>query len=233
MKIAPIFFSIMILCKLNVSAQNDFSTQGQMGNASFGIYGGVNFQNINGKAANGSKLSNSLVTKFHLGINEDFPIAPDFYFQAGIQFMGKGTEGNVQYIENGVTYTITRNLNLNYLEIPLNLIYKPLLGSGNLILGFGPYIGYAINGRASFAGNNAPSDAAVKFVGTAPTTDNNNLTYFKRLDVGANFMVGYQFQNRIFLVLNSQLGLVPINAQTGTDLINKNTGFGLSLGYRF
>ncbi|MDZ4667130.1 MAG: porin family protein [bacterium] len=233
MKNGSIFASIILFCSLNIVAQNEVKTQNQMGIASFGIYGGINFQNINGQAANSTKLTNSLVTKFHIGINEEFPIAPDFFFQAGIQYIGKGASGNVQYIENGTPYTINRNINLNYVEIPLNLIYKPLLGSGNLILGFGPYIGYAINGKATFSGNNAPTNSDIKFIETAPTSDNNNLIYYKRLDVGANFMVGYQFQKGLFLVLNSQLGLVPINAKTSTNLVNKNTGFGLSLGYRF
>lgn len=104
---------------------------------------------------------------------------------------------------------------------------------GHLILGFGPYFGYAATGRADFSGNIAPEDSDLQFTDSAPDNDTNNLIYFKRLDIGANFMVGYQFLNGVNLVLNSQLGLIPINSKTNTDLVNKNTGFGLSLGYRF
>lgn len=226
MKNNSIFTFLLLLASANVFAQ------AEMGRPSIGIYGGVNFQNINGTAANGNQLTNSLVTKFHIGINGEIPIAPDFFFQPGIQYIGKGGEGEVQYTDNAGTRTITRNLGLNYLEIPLNLMYKPLVGAGNFILGFGPYFGYALNGKASFTGNGAPAERDVEFVSDAPATDANNLVYFKRMDIGANFIVGYQLQNGLYLVLNSQLGLVPINAKTATDLNNKNTGFGLSLGYR-
>ncbi len=217
---------------MHTKAQDVIKQQPEIGKASFGIYGGINFQNINGKDAGGDKLSNSLVTKFHIGVNEEVPIAPEFYFQIGIQFMGKGSKGNVQYMDDAGSHTITRRVNLNYLEMPLNLVYKPIVGTGHLILAFGPYFGYAATGRTEFTGDFAPEDTDVQFIKTAPETDKNNLKYYKRLDIGANFFVGYQFQNGINLVLNSQLGLVPINSKTDSKLVNKNTGFGLSLGWR-
>lgn len=221
-------FILVLLCGTTQS----FAQLPVMGRPSIGIFGGVNFQNINGTAANGNKLTNDLVTKFHAGINGEIPIAPDFFFQLGLQYIGKGSEGQVIYTDNNGTHAITRNLGLNYLEIPLSLVYKPMVGAGKFILGFGPYFSYALNGKASFSGNNAPADREVEFMNDAPTADANNLVYFKRMDIGANFMVGYELQNGIYLVLNSQLGLVPINAKTTNDLSNKNTGFGLSLGYR-
>jgi hypothetical protein len=46
-------------------------------------------------------------------------------------------------------------------------------------------------------------------------------------------MVGYQLANGLNLILSSQLGLVNVNSKTSSSLINKNTGFGLNLGYRF
>lgn len=232
MKKNLIIVSVLTFFTLNASAQGGLTPQPEMGKASFGIYGGINFQNINGKDAAGDKLTNSLVTKFHIGVNEELPIAPEFFFQVGIQFMGKGTKGNVQYIDDAGSHNITRKLNLNYLEMPLNLVYKPLLGAGHLILGFGPYFGYAATGRVEFTGEFSPEDSDLQFIKTAPVTDRNNLIYYKRLDIGANFMVGYQFQNGINLVLNSQLGLVPINSKTDSKLVNKNTGYGLSLGWR-
>ena len=92
-----------------------------MGKPSFGIYGGINFQNINGKDASGTKLENSLVTKFHVGVNEDIPIAPEFYFQVGLQFIGKGAKGPIPYTYNDLTgshtVTVTREININYLKL--------------------------------------------------------------------------------------------------------------------
>jgi hypothetical protein len=42
-------------------------------------------------------------------------------------------------------------LQLNYLEIPVNLVYKPVLGAGRLLLGFGPYVGFGLGGKLKVA----------------------------------------------------------------------------------
>lgn len=199
----------------------------------FGIYGGINFQNINGTNTNGNALSNSLVPRFTLGINEEIYVAPEFYVQIGLQYITKGTTGNVDYKDLLITRSVTRELNLKYFEMPINLLYKPLVGKGKLILGFGPYIGYCIGGTAVFSGNSATEDTDLKIQEDVPNNENNNLIYFKTMDIGANFLVGYQLANGINLTLNSQLGLVNINSNSSSSLANKNIGFGLILGYRF
>jgi len=56
---------------------------------------------------------------------------------------------------------------------------------------------------------------------------------FKRLDGGANFLAGYEFANKLSFQLNAQLGLLNIAPDGANDNKVKNTGFGLSLGYRF
>ncbi|MES2654580.1 MAG: porin family protein [Bacteroidota bacterium] len=218
----------LLAFNLNTSAQNN-----TLGSMSFGIYGGINFQNINGNDGGGSALSNSLVTRFNIGINEEIPIATDFYIQPGLQFISKGTEGNVNYTDNSGTRSLTRNLSIFYIELPVNLVYKPLLGTDHLVLAFGPYVGYAVAGNAKFTGTNAPANTDLQFVTDAPNSDANNLIYYKRWDVGANFCVGYEFSNGINMMLTSQLGLININANSSSKLSEKNTGFGLSVGYRF
>jgi opacity protein-like surface antigen len=222
---------LMVLIGTNVQAQDQ--TPGVMGSPSFGIYGGVNFQNINGKDAGGKDLKNSLVTKYHFGINYEIPLAPDFYFAPGLQITAKGTEGPVTYTDNTSTRTINRELSLTYLEVPLNLVFKPLVGNGHFILGFGPYLGYALAGKAKFDGDGAPGETDLVFGKTANANDVNNLVYFKKMDIGANAFFGYQFMSGLNFIFNAQLGLVNINSDTNTDLANKNTGFGISAGYRF
>ncbi len=65
--------------------------QAQIG---FGLLGGVNFQNINGKDNSGNKLQNGLLTGFHAGINLNIPVAPEFYFQPGLLFSVKGAKND-------------------------------------------------------------------------------------------------------------------------------------------
>ncbi len=68
-------------------------------------------------------------------------------------------------------------------------------------------------------------------------SDPDNVVYLRPLDAGANFLVGYEFGNRISFQLNAQLGLTKINSEyegaSNDKTSAKNTGFGFSLGFRF
>ena len=51
------------------------------------------------------------------------------------------------------------------------------------------------------------------------------------MDIDANFLLGFEHNSGFNLILNSQLGME--NSNTNSKLANKNTGFSLTLGYRF
>lgn len=173
---------------------------------SFGIRAGVNFQNLNGKEADGDKLDNKLKTGVNVGVTADIPVvSPDYFVQTGVLFSTKGAK-----IEGPGDFKVK----LSYLEIPLTFLYKPVLGEGRLLLGVGPYLGYALGGKVG--------DVDLDF-------DND----FKRFDAGGNLLFGYQFTNKISAQLNAQLGLVNIGQNDAGDATVKNTGFGVSLGYHF
>jgi len=166
----------------------------------FGVRAGINFQNINGKDYNGDKLTNSLIVGFNIGANVEIPIAQDFFLQPGLLFTTKGAKINDESPDT--------KINIGYIELPINFLYKPLLGNGHFMLGFGPYVAYGVTGDAS---------------------------EFKALDAGANILAGYEFASKLSFQLNAQLGLVKINSvsASGDMTSEKNTGFGFSLGYRF
>jgi len=194
-----------------------FSVQAQDSGASFGILGGVNLYNLTGEDDNGDKLENKLSPGFHLGVNVMIPVATDFYFHPGLLFSGKGaknTEGSTD-----------ATLKLSYLELPLNFLYRGQLGEGYVLVGFGPYLGYGIGGKVK--GDGAEID--VKFKEPEAGT---MAVFLKPLDAGANIFVGFELSNNLFFQLNSQLGLLNIS-QEDDDSVLKNTGFGLSVGYRF
>ena len=165
---------------------------------SFAILGGVNLQNLNMKNYYGDKITNDMIIGYHLGVNAQIPIVPQFYFQPGLLFSTKGAK-----------YSDGSTAKLSYIELPLNAVYKALVGNGYFMLGFGPYVGYAI----STSGGD-----------------------FKAFDAGGNIFAGYELAGGLFFQLNTQLGM--LNIYDGSDISEdkssvKNTGFGLSLGYRF
>lgn len=185
---------------------------------SVGILGGINFQNLNGKLSSGDKLENDMLLGFHGGVNVQIPIAPEFYFQPGLMFSKKGAKN---------TYTImgaefTNQIKINYVEMPLNLVYKGAIGNGFVMLGFGPYLAYGISGKQIFEGKSITFERGVDF---------------NAFDAGANIFAGYEMSSGLFLQLDTQFGMLNIYPENKNSLNDqstaKNTGFGLSLGYRF
>ena len=208
MKAKTLFYSVIagLLLTVPALAQSDIT---------FGIRAGVNFQNLNGKDMDGDKLENDLKTGFNAGINAEIPVGIDFYLQPGLLFSTKGAKYDFQGTET------TRNI--SYLELPINFLYKPELGEGHLLLGFGPYAAFALGGKIKGAGN----DIDMEF--------GNEIGETKPFDAGANLLAGYEFSNNLSFQLNAGLGLINMYNRLDGDSESsvKNTGFGVSLGYRF
>ena len=85
-----------------------FSQSSEVSRTSFAILGGVNMQNLNGKNESGNNLKNDMIVGYHVGVNVQFPIAPQFYFQPGLMFSTKGAKN--EYSILGVTSTSTYKL---------------------------------------------------------------------------------------------------------------------------
>ena len=188
---------ISIALILILSAPLAIAQSTDKGKTSFAILGGINFQNLNGKDIAGNKLENDMILGYHAGVNIQIPIAPEFYFQPRLLFSTKGAKNST------ITYK------LSYIELPLNFVYKGLLGNGYVMVGFGPYVGYAITTKGGDFGGD-----------------------FKAFDAGGNVFAGYEMAGGIFCQLNTQFGMLNIKNSSDKSSV-KNTGFGLSIGYRF
>ena len=230
MKTKISLIAVMVLGTIFSRAQENKSGAG---GTSFGLRAGVNFQNINGKDENDEKLKNDILTGFNIGVNAEIPIGIDFYFQPGLLYTIKGAKSEEVIFGQSLNTT----LKISYLELPLNFLYKPLLGTGHLILGIGPYVAFGVGGKATYEGGGSSVSKKVKFQKTVMISDPDDVVYIRPTDAGANMLVGYEFANKVSFQLNTQLGLTKINPEyegsSNDNASAKNTGFGFSLGYRF
>jgi hypothetical protein len=221
-----IFYFILVLLLSPLLAIAQSANQSK---TSFALLGGINFQNLNGKDINGDKLENDLMVGYHAGINIQIPIAPEFFFQPGLLFTTKGAK----HTEGSVTTTYK----LSNIELPLNVVYKALLGNGYFMLGAGPYIGFGIGGKVLTKGGSVSLKTDIEYKNVVETNDPFLVTYFKAFDAGGNIFAGYELANGVFFHLNTQLGMLKINPEDrrfpNDKSSVKNTGFGFSVGYRF
>lgn len=198
----------------------------------FRIRAGVNFQKLYGEEFSGDKSKNDFKVGFHAGVDADLYIAESFYLQPGLLYTTKGAQKQ----DNDTKVKV----NISYIELPVNLLFKHETGNGKLLLGAGPYIAYGITGKstAKTGSNSLSTDAKFKNTISAADYLNGNFYFVRPLDFGANILAGYEFSSGISFQLNGQLGLAKINPKIeGVTSVNKtdlkNIGFGASLGYRF
>ena len=225
MKTLLICFALIIGFSLPVAV----GQTSQKGKISFGILGGINFQNLNGKDVSGNKLENNLIIGYNVGLNIQMPVANQIYFQPGLIFSTKGAKS--------IDGALTRTYNISYFELPLNMVYRGLLGNGYVLLGFGPYMAYAVGGKVTTENGDYTDKSDIEFQNTVELTDPLTTTYLKAFDAGGNIFAGYEMAGGLFFQLNAQLGMLKINPENKWISDDKSsvkiTGFSLSVGYRF
>jgi hypothetical protein len=141
----------------------------------FGLRGGVNFQTINGKDFSGNDLDNGITTGINIGVNAEIPVGTGSYFQPGLLFSMKGAEQK----------NTDNKTKISYIEIPLNFVYKPVLGTGNMLLGFGPYVAFGVGGKVDANGVETDIDFVSDYEASNPSPQ------LKRFDAGGNLLAGY------------------------------------------
>lgn len=185
----------------------------------FGITAGPSFSSYTSKAG-GDKETSKLITGLRAGVGVDLPLADEFYIQPSLLYVGKG--GTVE----GTVLNVDYKTRIHYLELPINFMYKPEVGNGNLFIGLGPYFAYGLGGK--FEAANAQGDKV-----SSDIEWGNDDGQMKRLDAGANFQVGYEFPMGFNIGLHTDLGLTNNRGNGDSDNSSRNTSFGVSVGYKF
>lgn len=156
---------------------------------------------------------------------------------------GYGTHS--YYQPNDFSYKQDYELKLNYLVVPVNLLYSQRPnGRGGQVFA-GPYVGFLLGGtyqsttgsaRGSSVSGGATASGDVK---TGDTYANSNTYYIRQLDAGAQVGVGYGF-DALQVQASFSLGLRNIGADYAPNAGNpyeapviRNRGFQLSAAYLF
>ena len=103
-----------------------------------------------------------------------------------------------------------------------------------------PTLAYAIGGKVINEGGNSKLETKITFQNVVELGDGLLTPYYKRFDAGGNIFVGFEMASGLFIQLEAQMGMLKINPEDNRaepiysdKSSEKNTGFGLSVGYRF
>lgn len=171
----------------------------------FGVRGGI--QSASQGFSGVSGLSAKSIIGFQVGGILDVPLGINTSLRPQLLYSGKGS-------------TLTLNnvaISINYIELPIDVLYKIPAASGNAWLGGGAYLGYALNGKVGNADAVIGNDAKSTFTST---------------DFGLRFASWYDLTSGLTLNVFYNLGLSNINPTKGTnEPVIKNQTFGIGVGY--
>ena len=173
-----------------------------------GVMGGLNEEDQKINVTEGSIYGNGKFKSYHAGAIGDMKIGGNFYLQPQVLFSRKGAT-----YTNVVSEKDTK-IRINYVQLPVNVVYKLNLPFGKLFAGAGGSFSYAIGGRMSEAGVNTKLFKSGDW---------------KREDVSLTFTGGIEFNNGLFISSNSQKGLMNINKVNGVTA--KSRSVSVSVGY--
>jgi Outer membrane protein beta-barrel domain len=180
----------------------------------FGVKGGLNLANISISPSQTGVEPKSIIS-FHAGIVLDAPLSESISIQPNLLFSQKGYKASFAIS----TTSIEGKATINYLEIPINVVYH---ATEALSIGAGPYLGYALSGTST-------TTTTTNGQSKTDTKDADFDKDIKRLDFGLNVTAGYEVIEGLIVSANYSLGLANINADTSTTSTIKNGVIGFSV----
>jgi hypothetical protein len=187
----------------------------------FGVSAGVSLANTHIKA-NGISVSGDNKIGLTAGVVADVPFAQNFSFQPALNYVQKGSKVKMSDIN------YESKLTLHYIEIPLNVLFKPEMQKAQFFVGAGPSIAFAMSGKEKEEDNGSTTTYKYKF-GNNPDEDD-----LKALDFGANFIAGIETKMGFLVAINYNLGLSNLApGSSSEDGTIKNRYFGFKIGYMF
>lgn len=212
MKTKLLFLSLLLIAGYTTSAQ-----------VSLGVQGGVVLSNASGDQSEftlDSKPQSKL--SWQAGLMADVPFGEGgFRLLPELKFVNKGFKASEDIAGLG---SVSGNVGLSYIELPVNLGYALDLGGAKLLVGAGPYLGFGIGGKAKY-------DVTIVGGGTQSVEEDvefgSGEDQLKAFDYGANFMAGVLFGNGFMVKANYSLGLANLSNAPESSFKNNYLGFSL------
>jgi hypothetical protein len=156
----------------------------------FGVKGGMNLSHLTIDGAN----DKNIIPGYHFGGFVGIPLAGSFSVQPELLYSTKGTK----WVEERSTFTSDVRLKLNYLELPINLVYNL---ARDVDFQFGPYVGFLMG-----ANSDAKITSGTGSVNFAQELKKEN---FNTTDFGLNGGMRF-YLSPLYLGFNYRLGLSEV-----------------------
>ena len=219
-KVATLFFGVI-------------ATVASFAQVSIGIQGTGNLSDANFETPDLLMPSKKMRVLPGGGIVADVKLSSALSIRTGVNYLRSGItlESKMDGVPGEITEIVTTGkLNMNYLQVPLNLLYTTK-GRTQFFVGGGPYFSYAFSGKSKV-------ESTIKFAdGTTETEkeeenvfeeDEDGETYWKRTDYGVGAIAGVKLPRGWFVNVGYQFSFA--NLSKSEDSKYNNRGLQLTLG---
>jgi hypothetical protein len=196
---------------------------------------GINIAPELGVSLNGlyrnNNANNLLTNGIRAGVMVNIGINDGFAVQPGIVYTMKGNEDKATTTQEGVQINTTHNIMLNYVELPVNIVYKfgDKRGNPRFMIGAGPYVSYLFSAqnKVEITTINAEQFTTSKHDYTINSTKGMNT-----VDFGVGGFIGCQLPKGFYAKASTEWGLRDIMQQPATgSAADRNYSYLLSVGY--
>lgn len=196
----------------------------------FGIKAGVNYSTLSGNEGG----ETNYLLGFHAGLVAEIMINPIFAVQPELLYSMEGAESSFSLEEEDMSFSGEQKIKLGYIQFPVMLKY---FATDAFSLQAGPQVGYLVSAKNEYKFSSSfADDLDLNESGTEDIREE-----VKKVAFGVNFGLGYEIDDSLFLQARYHLGLADIdstqedpNEEFDIDFPKiKNSGFQLSVGYRF
>jgi hypothetical protein len=202
---------------------------------SIGFQAGYTGSSTQVKDASGKKRNTDQLRSWHFDMLFNVPVrgVDNLYVQPILRYITKGTYLTPNSIAQGSYTESTYRLNLHYLEVPLNVLYKVPVQQSRFVLGAGPYAAYSLNGTYNV--NVIQNGQYLKTSRQGVNYDERDAfvapgsTDLSRWDAGVNVLVGFELTGLLTVNANYAYGLTNLDHSHVANLTNRYLGVSVGI----
>lgn len=171
-----------------------------------------------------------MLPAFQGGFLTDIPLTKWLAVQPALLYSMKGYRTRPEAAMGN--YYFVAVYRYNYLELPVNFLYKGKVGKDHIFVGFGPSLAYGVGGKASYIKSGTKSGTKkIRFDGDGNIENEGGEIHANPVDVAANVLIGYEFNPGFILSAGYTAGLLNVSPYENTKRLDRS--FNISFGFLF
>ncbi|HEY0039286.1 MAG TPA: porin family protein [Flavisolibacter sp.] len=203
----------------------------------WGVQGIGNLSSVSVKADGAEMFKKSSNIGFGVGVSSEIPLSSQVSLRPSLNLLQKGGKLKSAFDMDGGDGSMFPSIEIDnklyYAELPVTLVYNVNLSTGKLFFGAGPSVGFGLFGKTKVTSTNPldPSEKEEEEI-DAFKKDEDGESPYKRFDLSANAIAGYQWKSGLYVNAGYSLGLSNmIESEDGESM--KNRGLQLTVGFFF